>query len=160
MNVRRVLLDVDKAIQRPEIVDTARTAGSVQGVQGVNIDVTEIDVQRVEEPSAVVYRTCSGRADPDLGRCRAEHRIRGTTPVVMVGRSWLPWMLRRRHGAVPALAGWGGELVAGAVGRQTCDICVLWDRGDLEGSGFPTERRCLTKRPESSHGLIGDLFAG
>lgn len=47
MNVRRVLLDVDKAIQRPEIVDIARAADSVRGVAGVNIDVTEIDVQTV-----------------------------------------------------------------------------------------------------------------
>lgn len=45
MNIRRVLLDVDKAIQRPEIIDIARAIDSAPGVTGLNITVTEIDVQ-------------------------------------------------------------------------------------------------------------------
>lgn len=47
MNIRRVLLDVDKAIQRPEIVDIARAIDAVPGVAGLDITVTEIDVQTV-----------------------------------------------------------------------------------------------------------------
>jgi uncharacterized protein len=46
MNIRRVLLDVDKAIQRPEIIDIARVDASPR-VTGLNITVTEIDVQTV-----------------------------------------------------------------------------------------------------------------
>jgi len=47
MNIRRVLLDVDKAIQRPEIIEVAEAIDSAPGVAGVNITVTEIDVQTV-----------------------------------------------------------------------------------------------------------------
>jgi hypothetical protein len=34
MNIRRVLLDVDKAIQRPEIIDIARAINDAPGVAG------------------------------------------------------------------------------------------------------------------------------
>jgi hypothetical protein len=47
MNIRRVLLDVDKAIQRPEIIDIAKAIDAAPGVAGLNITVTEIDVQTV-----------------------------------------------------------------------------------------------------------------
>lgn len=47
MNIRRVLLDVDKAIQRPEITEIAEAIDSAPGVAGVNITVTEIDVQTI-----------------------------------------------------------------------------------------------------------------
>lgn len=43
MNIRRVLLDVDKAIQWPEIIDIARAIDASPGVAGLNITVTEID---------------------------------------------------------------------------------------------------------------------
>jgi uncharacterized protein len=47
MNIRRVLLDVDKAIERPEIIEIAEAIDSAPGVAGVNITVTEIDVQTI-----------------------------------------------------------------------------------------------------------------
>ena len=47
MNIRRVLLDVDKAIQRPEIIDIAEAIDAAPGVAGLNITVTDIDVQTV-----------------------------------------------------------------------------------------------------------------
>jgi len=47
MNIRRVLLDVDKAIQRPEIIDIAKAIDGAPGVAALNITVTEIDVQTV-----------------------------------------------------------------------------------------------------------------
>jgi len=47
VNIRRVLLDVDKAIQRPEIIEIADAIDSAPGVAGLNITVTEIDVQTV-----------------------------------------------------------------------------------------------------------------
>ena len=47
VNIRRVLLDVDKAIRRPEIIKIAKAIDSAPGVAGLNITVTEIDVQTI-----------------------------------------------------------------------------------------------------------------
>lgn len=47
MNIRRIVLDVDKAITRPPIIDLAQTIEAVSGVQAVNITVTEIDIETV-----------------------------------------------------------------------------------------------------------------
>lgn len=43
----QVLLDVNKAIQQPEIIEVAEAIDSAPGVAGVNITVTEIDVQTI-----------------------------------------------------------------------------------------------------------------
>ncbi|GBE11277.1 hypothetical protein BMS3Bbin12_00431 [bacterium BMS3Bbin12] len=47
MNVRRVMLDVDKARGGPELVDIAEAIEGVAGVEGVNITTTEIDEETV-----------------------------------------------------------------------------------------------------------------
>ena len=47
MNVRRIALDVDKAIARPTIPQIAEAVEGVQSVRGINITVTEIDVETV-----------------------------------------------------------------------------------------------------------------
>jgi hypothetical protein len=47
MNIRRLALDVDKAMARPDIVALAAAIEGVTGVQGVNITVTEIDIETV-----------------------------------------------------------------------------------------------------------------
>ncbi len=47
MNVRRLLLDVDKAVQRPDILDLAKAIDGVSGVHAVNITVTDIDIETV-----------------------------------------------------------------------------------------------------------------
>lgn len=47
LNVRRLVLDVDKAIARPEIPALAKAINSVPGVQALNIVVTEIDIRTV-----------------------------------------------------------------------------------------------------------------
>lgn len=47
MNLRRVVLDVDKALHRPELIDIAEAIERVQGVEGVNIAVNEIDVETI-----------------------------------------------------------------------------------------------------------------
>jgi hypothetical protein len=47
MRIRRLVLDVDKAIARPEILDIARAIEAVPNVEGVNVTVTEIDVETV-----------------------------------------------------------------------------------------------------------------
>ena len=47
MNVRRLQLDVDKAISRPDLVDLAAELEAVKGIDGVNITVTGIDMETV-----------------------------------------------------------------------------------------------------------------
>jgi hypothetical protein len=47
MNIRRLVLDVDKAIARPEISEIAAAIESSPNVEGVNITVTEIDIETV-----------------------------------------------------------------------------------------------------------------
>lgn len=47
MNVRRLLLDVDKAVSRPDLITLAEAIDGVPGVEGANITVTEIDIETV-----------------------------------------------------------------------------------------------------------------
>ena len=47
MNIRRLVLDVDKAIARPAIPEIAEAIERVGGVEGLNIIVTEIDVETI-----------------------------------------------------------------------------------------------------------------
>ena len=45
--IRRLLLDILKPIKGPSIVDVARAIASLDGVDGVNITVKEIDVDTI-----------------------------------------------------------------------------------------------------------------
>jgi uncharacterized protein len=47
MNIRRIVLDVDKAMARPAITEIAEAIERVAGVQALNITVTEIDIETV-----------------------------------------------------------------------------------------------------------------
>jgi hypothetical protein len=47
MNLRRVALDVDKAIGRPDVLALAAAIEEVSGVEGANVTVTEIDLETV-----------------------------------------------------------------------------------------------------------------
>ncbi len=47
MNIRRLVLDVDKAMARPTVIEIAQSIETAQGVEGVNITVTEIDIETV-----------------------------------------------------------------------------------------------------------------
>lgn len=47
MNVRRLVLDVDKAIGKPSIPELAEAISNVPGVEAFNITVTEIDIETV-----------------------------------------------------------------------------------------------------------------
>lgn len=47
VNVRRLQLDVDKAVQRPDLLELAEAIDRVPGVQAVNITVTDIDIETV-----------------------------------------------------------------------------------------------------------------
>ena len=47
MDIRRLVLDVDKAISRPSIPDLAEAISGVPGVEALNITVTEIDIETV-----------------------------------------------------------------------------------------------------------------
>jgi hypothetical protein len=63
--LRRLLLDVDKAVARPSVVDLARAIGAAPGVEAVNVTVTEIDIETVGmdvtvEGDAVDYEGVAG----------------------------------------------------------------------------------------------------
>ncbi len=47
MNIRRIVLDVDKAIARPSMVEIAQAIETIHGVAGFNITVLEIDVETI-----------------------------------------------------------------------------------------------------------------
>lgn len=54
MNVRRLQLDVDKAVQRPDLLELAAVVEVVTGVQAANITVTDIDIETVGTEVTVV----------------------------------------------------------------------------------------------------------
>lgn len=45
MNVRRVVLDVDKSLNRPSLIELAEAIEEVPGVEALNISVTEMDME-------------------------------------------------------------------------------------------------------------------
>jgi hypothetical protein len=47
MNIRRLVLDVDKAISRPTIIEIAEAIAGVKGVEACKITVTDIDLETV-----------------------------------------------------------------------------------------------------------------
>jgi hypothetical protein len=47
MNIRRLVLDVDKAIARPTLIEIAEAIEKVAGVEALNLLVTEIDIETV-----------------------------------------------------------------------------------------------------------------
>jgi hypothetical protein len=47
LNIRRLVLDVDKAVARPSVAELAEAITQVKGVAAVNITVTEIDIETV-----------------------------------------------------------------------------------------------------------------
>lgn len=47
MNVRRLLLDVDKAIARPSVLEIADAVANCSGVEALNVTVGEIDMETV-----------------------------------------------------------------------------------------------------------------
>ncbi len=47
MNLRRLLLDVDKAFARPSVLEIAQAIDGCTGVEALNITVTEIDMETV-----------------------------------------------------------------------------------------------------------------
>ncbi|HOW10172.1 MAG TPA: DUF211 domain-containing protein [Bacteroidales bacterium] len=48
MNIRRLLLDVDKASTSPSLVELAAAIDNVDGVEALNISVTEIDMETMD----------------------------------------------------------------------------------------------------------------
>ena len=48
MNLRRVVLDVDKAVARPTLLEIAEAISGVAGVEALNITVKEIDIETLD----------------------------------------------------------------------------------------------------------------
>lgn len=47
MNIRQLLLDVDKAVARPSLLEIATAIDGCRGVEALNITVGEIDIETV-----------------------------------------------------------------------------------------------------------------
>lgn len=47
MNIRRLVLDVDKAIAQPSLLEIGEAAGNCRGVEAINVTVSEIDIETV-----------------------------------------------------------------------------------------------------------------
>lgn len=47
MNIRRLVLDVDKAIRAPSLIEIASAIQSCRGVEACNITVGEVDLETV-----------------------------------------------------------------------------------------------------------------
>lgn len=47
MNIRQLLLDVDKAVARPSLIEIATAIDGCRGVEAVNLTVEEIDIETV-----------------------------------------------------------------------------------------------------------------
>lgn len=47
MSIRQIMLDVDKALERPSIVEIAEAIEIQDGVEGLSIVVTEVDMETV-----------------------------------------------------------------------------------------------------------------
>lgn len=45
MNVRRITMDVDKAVHRPDLLELAEVIDAVAGVEALNITVGDIDLR-------------------------------------------------------------------------------------------------------------------
>jgi hypothetical protein len=48
MNIRQLLLDVDKAVARPSLLEITAALDRCTGVEAVNITVEEIDIETVD----------------------------------------------------------------------------------------------------------------
>lgn len=47
MNIRQIMLDVDNAMERPSVIEIAEAIEKVNGVEGLSIVVTEVDMETV-----------------------------------------------------------------------------------------------------------------
>lgn len=47
MNIRRLVLDVDKSKEQPSILDIAEAIDNLAGVEGANISVNDVDMATV-----------------------------------------------------------------------------------------------------------------
>jgi len=47
MNIRQLMLDVDKALDRPSVLEIAEAIEAQNGVEGVCVVVTEVDMETV-----------------------------------------------------------------------------------------------------------------
>jgi hypothetical protein len=45
MNIRRLLLDVDKALARPSLLDIGQAISACRGVEALNITLGDVDVE-------------------------------------------------------------------------------------------------------------------
>ncbi len=94
MPVRRLVLDVDKVVQHPDMITLARGLESVPGVDAVNITVNEIDMETVGTIVTVVGEDID--ADRLFAAIAAEGAVLHSIDEVVVGDRVLDTIPRRR----------------------------------------------------------------
>ena len=65
MNIRRLLLDVDKALKRPSLLEIGQAIEAVAGVEGANITVTSIDTETIGMDVTIVGNNLDYQAIED-----------------------------------------------------------------------------------------------
>lgn len=65
MNIRRLLLDVDKALARPSLLEIGEAIEGVPHVEGFNITVTSIDTETLGMDVTIVGANLDYRAISD-----------------------------------------------------------------------------------------------
>jgi hypothetical protein len=76
INIRQLLLDVDKAVVRPSLLEIAAAIDKCIGVEAVNITVEEIDIETVGmnvtiEGDGMDYEAITRRSNPPAPLCIA-----------------------------------------------------------------------------------------
>lgn len=94
MKIRRLVLDVDKAVSRPDLISLAAAIEAVKGVEGANITVTEIDIETIG-----LNVTVEGNAiDYDAMRKAIEREgaVVNSVDEIVVGDRTVEWVKRGR----------------------------------------------------------------
>ena len=94
MKIRRLALDVDKAVSRPDLLKLAAAMEGVKGVDGVNITVTEIDIETIGlnvtvEGDAIDYEEMRKAIE-------REGAVVNSIDQIVVGNRTVEWVKRGR----------------------------------------------------------------
>lgn len=94
MNIRRVLLDVDKALPSPSLVELATAIDAVEGVEAINITVTEIDIETLGMDITVEGNSLD--YERIVGAIESAGAVVHSLDEIVVGSRILPHVVRQR----------------------------------------------------------------
>lgn len=94
MNIRRLMLDVDKAFMRPSLIELADAIDGVDGVEAFNITVLEIDFETVG--TSVILEGDSLDYDEIVRAIESAGAVVHSIDEVAVGSKIIPFARRQR----------------------------------------------------------------